>query len=116
MEDGFKFYEKYGVHQVKTGYVGDLLDGKEYHSSQFGVLHYRKVIEAAARHRICIDNHEPVIPTGLQRTFPNLMTQEGVRGQEWDAWWKSSLSYRNIAFHSWVGRPDGLYTGDVSVC
>lgn len=41
-------YEKYGVHQVKTGYVGDLLDGKEYHSSQFGVLHYRKVIEAAA--------------------------------------------------------------------
>ena len=86
MEDGFKFYEKYGVHQVKTGYVGNLLDGKEYHSSQFGVLHYRKVIEAAARHRICIDNHEPVIPTGLQRTFPNLMTQEGVRGQEWDAW------------------------------
>lgn len=86
MEDGFKFYEKYGVHQVKTGYVGDLLDGKEYHSSQFGVLHYRKVIEAAARHCICIDNHEPVIPTGLQRTFPNLMTQEGVRGQEWDAW------------------------------
>lgn len=86
MEDGFKFYEKYGVHQVKTGYVGSLLDGKEAHSSQFGVLHYRKVIEAAARHRICIDNHEPVIPTGLQRTFPNLMTQEGVRGQEWDAW------------------------------
>lgn len=86
MEDGFAFYEKYGVHQVKTGYVGDLLDGKERHSSQFGVLHYRKVIEAAARHHICIDNHEPVIPTGLQRTYPNLMTQEGVRGQEWDAW------------------------------
>ncbi len=49
------------------------------------MLHYRKVIEAAARHHICIDNHEPVIPTGLQRTYPNLMTQEGVRGQEWDA-------------------------------
>lgn len=63
-----------------------MLDGKERHSSQFGVLHYRKVIEAAARHHICIDNHEPVIPTGLQRTYPNLMTQEGVRGQEWDAW------------------------------
>lgn len=86
MEEGFKFYEKYGVHQVKTGYVGSLLDGKEAHSSQFGVLHYRKVIETAARHHICIDNHEPVIPTGLQRTYPNLMTQEGVRGQEWDAW------------------------------
>lgn len=62
-----------------------MLDGKERHSSQFGVLHYRKVIEAAARHHICIDNHEPVIPTGLQRTYPNLVTQERVRGQEWDA-------------------------------
>lgn len=50
--------------------------------------HYRKVIEAAARYRIMIDNHEPVMPTGLQRTWPNLMTQEGVRGQEWDAWSK----------------------------
>ena len=48
--------------------------------------HFRKVVETAARYRIAIDNHEPVIPTGLQRTWPNLMTQEGVRGQEWNAW------------------------------
>ena len=48
--------------------------------------HYRKVIETAARYNLAIDNHEPVIPTGLQRTYPNLMTQEGVRGQEWNAW------------------------------
>ncbi len=86
MEDGFKLYNKYGVSNVKTGYVGDLLDGKERHSSQYGVNHYRKVIETAAKYHINIDNHEPVIPTGLQRTYPNLMTQEGVRGQEWDAW------------------------------
>ncbi|MBA7525107.1 Glucan 1,4-alpha-glucosidase SusB [subsurface metagenome] len=86
LEDAFKFYQKYGVNTVKTGYVSDLLDGKEYHSSQYGVRHFRKVIETAASYHIMIDNHEPVIPTGLQRTFPNLMTQEGVRGQEWDAW------------------------------
>jgi alpha-glucosidase len=63
-----------------------LLDGKEEHGSQYGINHYRKVIETAAKHHIMIDNHEPAMPTGLQRTLPNLMTQEGVRGQEWDAW------------------------------
>ncbi len=86
MDAAMKFYADNGMHYVKTGYVGDMLDGKELHSSQFGVRHYRKVLETAARYHLAVDNHEPVIPTGLQRTLPNLMTQEGVRGQEWDAW------------------------------
>lgn len=88
MSDAFAYYKKYGVDIVKTGYVGGKLNGKQPHSSQYGVRHYRKVIEEAAKHKIMIDNHEPVMPTGLQRTLPNLMTQEGVRGQEWDAWSK----------------------------
>ncbi|MDR3286826.1 MAG: glycoside hydrolase family 97 protein [Prevotellaceae bacterium] len=88
LEDAFTFYKKYGVNTVKTGYVARFLDGKERHSSQYGVRHYRKVIETAARYQIMIDNHEPVMPTGLQRTYPNLMAQEGVRGQEYDAWSK----------------------------
>ena len=88
MEEAFKMYQKYGVNVVKTGYVGHFLDGKELHGSQYGVNHYRKVIETAAKYNIMIDNHEPAMPTGLQRTWPNLMTQEGVRGQEWDAWSK----------------------------
>ncbi len=86
MEEGFALYRRHGMRYVKTGYVGDRLDDKERHSSQFGVRHYRKVIETAAKYGLAIDNHEPVIPTGLQRTYPNLMTQEGVRGQEWNAW------------------------------
>jgi len=86
IEDAFRLYEEHGVQIIKTGYVGKMLNGKERHSSQFGVRHFRKVIELAARHKIMINNHEPVMPTGLQRTYPNLMTQEGVRGQEWDAW------------------------------
>lgn len=86
MEDAFALYNKYGVNAVKTGYVNKYLDGKEWHDGQFGVRHYRKVIETAAKYRIMIDNHEPVKGTGLQRTFPNLMTQEGARGQEYDAW------------------------------
>lgn len=86
LDSAFAFYNRLGVDVVKTGYVSALLDHKERHSSQYGVRHYRKVIETAARYRIMIDNHEPAMPTGLQRTYPNLMTQEGVRGQEYNAW------------------------------
>jgi alpha-glucosidase len=86
MEDAFELYHKNGINAVKTGYVNKYLDGKEWHDGQFGVNHYRKVIETAAKYQIMIDNHEPVKGTGLQRTFPNLMTQEGGRGQEYDAW------------------------------
>lgn len=86
MEDAYKLYQKNGVNAVKTGYVNKFLDGKEWHDGQYGVRHYRKVIETAAHHKIMINNHEPVKGTGLQRTFPNLMSQEGGRGQEYDAW------------------------------
>ena len=86
LDSAFALYERLGINSVKTGYVNNLLDKKELHGSQYGVRHYRKVIETAARHHIMIDNHEPVMPTGLQRTYPNLMTQEGVRGCEYDAW------------------------------
>lgn len=86
LDSAFTFYQKYGVNAVKTGYVSPLLDGKEMHSSQYGVRHFRKVIETAAKYHIMIDNHEPAMPTGLQRTWPNLMTQEGLRGQEYNAW------------------------------
>lgn len=86
LDTAYKYYANHGVNNVKTGYVNVLMDGKEDHSSQYGVRHYRKVIETAAKYGTNIDNHEPVMPTGLQRTYPNLMTQEGVRGQEHNAW------------------------------
>ena len=86
LDDAFKLYNSLGVNTVKTGYVNKYLDKKEWHDSQYGVRHYRKVIETAAKYYIMIDNHEPVKGTGLQRTYPNLMAQEGARGQEYDAW------------------------------
>ena len=86
MDEAFAWFSKLGIRAVKTGYVGHYFDGKELAKSQYGVRHYRKVIETAAKHHIMIDNHEPAMPTGLQRTLPNLMTQEGVRGQEYNAW------------------------------
>ena len=86
MEEAFSWFEKLGNRAVKTGYVGHYFDGKELAKSQYGIRHYRRVIECAAKHHIMIDNHEPAMPTGIQRTWPNLMTQEGVRGQEYNAW------------------------------
>lgn len=86
MDSAFAWFSRMGVNAVKTGYVGSLLDGRELSNSQYGIRHYRKVVETAARHHIMIDNHEPAMPTGLQRTYPNLMTQEGARGQEYNAW------------------------------
>ncbi|UTN03504.1 glycoside hydrolase family 97 protein [Flavobacterium bizetiae] len=86
LEDAFKLYQKMGVNTVKTGYVNKYLDKKEWHDSQYGARHYRKVMETAAKYHIMIDNHEPIKGTGLQRTYPNFMTQEGGRGQEYNAW------------------------------
>ena len=86
MDSAFAWYSRLGIRTVKTGYVGHLFDGKELSKSQYGIRHYRKVIETAAKYHIMIDNHEPAMPTGIQRTWPNLMTQEGVRGQEYNAW------------------------------
>lgn len=85
----YRYHAQHGIHAIKTGYVAPIIrtrDGLQWNKGQSGVRHYRKVIETAAKYHIMIDNHEPVMPTGLQRTYPNLVTQEGVRGQEWNAW------------------------------
>lgn len=85
----YRYHAAHGIHAIKTGYVAPIIrtiDGLQWNKGQSGVRHYRKVIETAAKYQIMIDNHEPVMPTGLQRTYPNLVTQEGVRGQEWNAW------------------------------
>lgn len=89
LDEAYTYHQKHNIHAIKTGYVAPIIrtrDGLQWNKGQSGVRHYRKVIETAAKYHIAIDNHEPVMPTGLQRTWPNLMTQEGVRGQEWNAW------------------------------
>ena len=89
LDNIYAYHQAHGIHAIKTGYVSPIirtLDGLQFNKGQSGVRHYRKVVETAAKYNITIDNHEPVMPTGWQRTFPNLMTQEGVRGQEWNAW------------------------------
>ena len=86
LDDAFSLYERLGINCVKTGYVNTMLDGRELQHSQFGVRHYRKVVETAARHHLMVVNHEPAMPSGLRRTYPNLVSGEGMRGQEYNAW------------------------------
>jgi alpha-glucosidase len=96
MEAGFDLYQRLGVDAVKTGYVSDAgqaqvlaEDGKvhfAWHESQEMARHHLRVVVAAAKRRIAIDTHEPIKDTGLRRTYPNWVTREGARGQEYNAW------------------------------
>lgn len=96
MEDAFALYERLGVRAVKTGYVGHgqeifWLDENgekqfEWHHGQHMVRHHQEVVELAARHKISLNVHEGVKDTGLRRTWPNLMTREVAKGQEYNAW------------------------------
>lgn len=86
MDQAFKLYEELGIHALKTGYAGGIYPRGEHHHGQFMVNHYRKVVEKAAQHKIVLDVHEPIKPTGIRRTWPNMMTREGVRGMEWNGW------------------------------
>lgn len=85
LEDAFKLCQQYGIHRLKTGYVNHLPSG-ERHQGQYMVRHYQKVMEMAAKYKVMLDVHEPVKDTGLRRTYPNMMTCEGVRGTEYEAW------------------------------
>jgi alpha-glucosidase len=86
LEDAYTLYQSLGIHAIKTGYVADTVGGGQSHYGQYAVRHHRKVIEAAARHEIMVDAHEPIHDTGERRTWPNMMSREGARGQEYNAW------------------------------
>lgn len=85
LDSAFAYYQSIGIHTVKTGYAGGFKGGY-YHHSQYGVRHYQRVVETAARYRLMVDAHEPIKETGIRRTWPNMMTREGARGMEWNAW------------------------------
>jgi len=82
----FDLYQSLGVNAIKTGYVTDTTGEGHSHYSQYMVRHYRRVIEEAARRGVMVNAHEPMHDTGERRTWPNMMTREGSRGQEYNAW------------------------------
>jgi len=86
MDSAFALYHSLGLDAIKSGYVTDLTTEGHSHWGQYMVRHYRHVIERAAQYGIMLDVHEPVHDTGERRTYPNMMTREGARGQEYNAW------------------------------
>ena len=86
LDTAFQYLENLGVHAVKTGYVGTIFPKGNYHHGQYMVNHYQHVVEVAAKHQVMVDAHEPIKDTGIRRTWPNFMSREGLRGQEFDAW------------------------------
>ncbi len=86
LDRAFSFMNRYGYEAVKTGYVGRIIPRGELHDGQYMVNHYNHVAERAGDYKIMIDSHESVRPTGLHRTYPNWLTAEAARGNEFNAW------------------------------
>jgi alpha-glucosidase len=86
LDSAMALYQRVGVRAVKTGYVGDLTEQGHMHQGQYMVRHHRRVIETAARYGLMLDVHEPIKDTGERRTWPNILSREGSRGMEYNAW------------------------------
>lgn len=85
MDSAFRWTKEKGIDLVKTGYAGGISNGHRHHDQRM-VQHYRDVVKCAASHHIAINAHEPIKDTGIRRTYPNMMSREGARGMEWNAW------------------------------
>ena len=85
LEAAYQLMNKYGYTAVKSGYVGDIIPRGEYHYGQWMNNHYLYCIKEAAKHHIMVNAHEAVRPTGLCRTWPNLIGNEAARGTEYEA-------------------------------
>ena len=96
IKEAYELMNKYGYDAVKTGYVGDIIPRGDHHYSQSMNNHYLYVIKEAAKHHIMVNSHEATRPTGLCRTWPNLVGGESARGTEYEA-------------YPSAGRSDGLY-------
>lgn len=96
LEDALTLMNKYGYDAVKTGYVGDIIPRGDHHYSQSMNNHYMHVIKEAAKHHVMVNGHEAVRPTGLCRTYPNLVGNESARGTEYEAFGGSKPSHTVI--------------------
>jgi alpha-glucosidase len=85
LDSTFALYRALGVDAIKTGYVNDRTAEGHAHTGQYMVRHHRRVIETAARYGLTVNAHEPIMDTGERRTWPNMLSREGARGQEYNA-------------------------------
>ena len=96
LEAAYNLMNKYGYDAVKSGYVGNIIPRGEYHSGQWMVNHYLYAVKEAAKHHIMVNAHEAVRPTGLCRTYPNLIGNEAARGTEYEAGASNNVNHTTI--------------------
>lgn len=119
MDAAYKFMKDNGYDAVKSGYVGDILPRGENHYSQWIVNHYQYAIEKAAGYKIMVNAHEAVRPTGIARTYPNLIGNEAARGTEYQAFGGSKPNHVTVLpFTRLIGGPmdytPGIFEMDIS--
>ncbi len=118
MDEAYALMNEYGYPAVKSGYVGDMLPRGEHHYSQWMVNHYQYAFEKAAEYKIMVNAHEAVRPTGVARTWPNLIANESARGTEYQAFGGNKANHVTILpFTRQIGGPmdytPGIFVMDV---
>ena len=96
MEEAYKLMDKYGYNAVKSGYVGNMIPRGEHHYGQWLNNHYLYAVTEAAKHHIMVNAHEAVRPTGLCRTYPNLIGNESARGTEYESFAGNKPSHTTV--------------------
>lgn len=98
MDTAYRFMKAHGYDAVKTGYVGHIIPRGEHHDGQWMVNHYVRVAQKTASYKIMLDAHEPVRPTGLNRTYPNWLACEAARGMEFNAWSEGNKPQQDVIY------------------
>ncbi|MBS2211228.1 glycoside hydrolase family 97 protein [Carboxylicivirga mesophila] len=119
MDKAYQFMADNNYNSVKSGYVGDIIPRGEYHYGQWMVNHYQYAVEKAAEYKVMVNAHEAVRPTGLSRTYPNLIGNESARGTEYEAFGGNNVNHTTILpFTRLIGGPmdytPGIFEPDVS--
>lgn len=115
LDDAFKFMVDNNYHAVKTGYVGDIVPYGEHHYGQWLVNHYLYVVKKAAEYKIMVNAHESVHMTGLSRTYPNLLSQESAKGQEFQTGGNPINHMTILPFGRLIGGPMDYTPGIVQM-
>ena len=119
MEEAYQFMVDNNYPAVKSGYVGNIIPRGEHHYGQWMVNHYQYALEQAAKHKIMINAHEAVRPTGICRTWPNLISNESARGTEYQAFGGSKTFHTSVLpFTRLLGGPmdytPGIFVNDIT--
>ena len=119
LDTAYQFMNKYGYPAVKSGYVGDIIPRGEHHYGQWAINHFLYAVKKAADYNIMVNAHEAVRPTGLRRTWPNLIGNESARGTEFQAFGGSKPNHVTILpFTRLIGGPmdytPGIFEMDIS--